>query len=320
MAQNFGATSTADEVLAGVDLRGKRYLVTGVSSGMGIEIARSLVAHGAEVVGSARNLPKAAEATAAVRNAAAESGGKFELIALDLADLASVRQAASAIIADGRPFDAVIANAGVMALPFERTKDGFEAQFGTNHLGHFLLVNRIAALIRDGGRLVTVSSNGHRWADINIEDPNFENRPYDPWISYGGSKTAVVLFAVEFDRRHRSRGVRAVSLMPGVSNTGLASHLSPEDLSALGKRIAAEMGTSGQTFAFKTISQVAATTIWAAVVADGVEVGGRYAQDCQVAPIDNAPGIRFGVMSHALDPERAKQLWAKSEDYLGETF
>lgn len=320
MSQKFNAISTTDDVLDGVDLSGKRFLVTGTSSGMGIETARALAAHGADVVGTARNLDKAHKATREVRDAAQAGGGSFGLVELDLADLASVRVAADKFVADGRLFDGIIANAGVMALPFGQTKDGFETQFGTNHLGHFLLLNRLAALIRDGGRVVTVSSNGHRWADINIDDPNFENRPYDPWISYGGAKTAVVLFAVEFDRRHRSRGVRATSLMPGVSNTGLAAHLSQDDLGALGKRIAAELGTSGQAFSFKTIPQVAATTVWASTVADGDMVGGKYCQDCQLAPVDNAPGIRFGVMSHALDPERARQLWAKSEALIGESF
>lgn len=320
MAQGFGATSTTDDVLQGIDLRGRRYLVTGVSSGMGIETARALVAHGADVVGTARNLEKAEGATGNVSDAASENGGAFEIVELDLADLSSVRTAADKLTADGRAFDGIIASAGMMATPFGQTRDGFETQFGTNHLGHFLLVNRLEALIRKGGRVVTVSSNGHRWADINIDDPNFENRAYDPWISYGGSKTAVVLFAVEFDRRHRDRGVRATSLMPGVAQTGLAAHLSQDDLAALGKRIAAEVGTSGQAFGFKTIPQVAATAVWAAVVADGAEVGGNYCQDCQVAPVDNSPGIRFGVMSHALNTERAKQLWAKSEELVAEKF
>lgn len=319
MTKTFGASSTTDDVLHGVDLNGKRFLVTGTSSGMGIETARALVAHGADVVGTARDLEKAATPTRAIREAASASGGSFNVVKLDLADLKSVRAAADHLLA-GAGFNGVIANAGVMAMPQGKTKDGFETQFGTNHLGHFVLVNYIESLIHDNGRLVTVSSNGHRWADINIDDPNFEARPYDPWISYGGSKTAVVLFAVEFDRRHRARGVRATSLMPGVSQTGLAAHLSQDDLGALGKRIASEMGTAGQSFAFKTMPQVAATAVWAATVADGEVIGGKYCQDVQVAPVENAPGIRFGVMSHALDPERAKLLWAKSEQLVGETF
>lgn len=313
MTKTFGAKSTTDEVLDGIGLTGKRYLVTGVSSGIGVETARALIAHGAQVVGTARNLDKARAATD-------KAGFNVDLLAVDLADLTSVRAAADKLVADGFLFDGVIANAGVMATPFGHTTEGFETQFGTNHLGHFVLVNRIASLIRGGGRLVTVSSNGHRWADVDLADPNFENRTYDPWVSYGGSKTAVILFAVEFDRRHRGRGIRATSLMPGVSHTNLAQHLSQDELAVLGKRIATELASAGQAFEFKTIPQVAATSVWAAVVADGDSVGGRYCQDCQVAPVDDAPGIRIGVMSYALDPERAKLLWAKSEELVGEHF
>jgi NAD(P)-dependent dehydrogenase (short-subunit alcohol dehydrogenase family) len=313
MSTAFDSKTTTDDVLNGVSLAGKHYLITGVSSGIGTETARVLTAHGATVIGTVRDLAKGQAALSSI------SFG-VEFTEIDLADLTSVRAAADRLIADGRQFDGIIANAGVMATPQGRTKDNFETQFGTNYLGHFVLVNRIAHLIKEGGRLVTVSSNGHRWADVNIDDLNFDNRPYDPWISYGGSKTAVVLLAVEFDRRHRARGVRACSLMPGVSQTGLAQYLSPDDLAALGKRIASELGTAGQTFQFKTIQQVAATSVWAAVVADAAEIGGKYAQDCQIAPIDNAPGIRFGVMSHALDPARAARLWAKSEELIGEKF
>lgn len=316
----FDSASTADDVLRGVDVRKKRYLITGVSSGMGIEVARALVAQGAEVVGSARDVAKAEAATGEVRRAALAGAGRFEIIPLDLAQLRSVRAAASHLLAGGQGFDAIIANAGVMATPFGHTQDGFETQFGTNYLGHFVLVNQLVPLLRPGGRVVTVSSNAHRWADINLGDPNFEQRPYDPWVSYGGSKTAVILFAVEFDRRHRDRGIRACSLMPGVAQTGLAQHLSEQQLATLGARIASELGTAGETFAFKTRAQVAATSVWAAAVADGAQIGGRYAQDCQIAPIDNAPGIRFGAMAHALDPQRAKQLWHLSEGWVGERF
>src|ERR1700676_3670104 len=148
MTNVFGATSTTDEVLSGVNLQGKRILVTGVSAGLGVETARSLAAHGAAVVGAARDLSKAAAATARVRNDAAANGGSFELVALDLASLKSVRECAKKLLANGEPFDVVIANAGVMATPFGHTADGFETQFGTNHLGHFVFVNRIAPLIR----------------------------------------------------------------------------------------------------------------------------------------------------------------------------
>jgi NAD(P)-dependent dehydrogenase (short-subunit alcohol dehydrogenase family) len=214
MAGPFGATSTTDDVLAGVDLGGKRVLVTGVSAGLGVETARALAAHGAQVIGAARDLAKAERATAEVRAHAANGGG-LELVELDLASLKSVRACADALVADGRRFDAVIANAGVMRTPFGHTADGFETQFGTNHLGHFVLVNRIATLIVPGGRLLNVASSGHRYSDVDLDDPNFERTPYDPMIAYGRSKTANILFAVEFDRRHRAHGVRATALHPG---------------------------------------------------------------------------------------------------------
>src|SRR5277367_4289356 len=182
MSNSFGATSTTDEVLQGIDLRGKRVLVTGVSAGLGVETARALSAHGAEVIGAARDLSKAQAATEQVR-AQAASGGSLHLVQLDLASLASVRRCADGLLAAGKPFDVIIANAGVMACPKGTTVDGFETQFGTNHLGHFVLVNRIAALLRPGSRLVNLSSAGHRYSDVDLDDPNFERTPYDPWAA-----------------------------------------------------------------------------------------------------------------------------------------
>ncbi len=203
MAKKFGAKSTADEVLSDIDLKGERFLITGASSGIGRETARSLVFHGASVVGAVRNLAKAEPATASVRDAASQGGGNLELIDLDLASLQSVRACADKLLADGQPFDAIIANAGVMATLFGRTIDGFEVQFGTNHLGHFALINGIEPLLAENGRLVVLSSLAHRGADIDLDDPNFEQQAYDPWVAYSRSKTANSLFAVEFDRRHR---------------------------------------------------------------------------------------------------------------------
>lgn len=224
MTQLFGATSTTDDVLEGVDLAGRHILVTGVSAGLGVETARVLAARGAHVVGAARNLDKAREATGQVL-AQASGGGSLELVELDLASLASVRSCADALLADGRPFDLIIANAGIMACPEGRTSDGFETQFGTNHLGHFVLVNRLATLMRAGSRLVNLSSAGHRFADVDLDDPNFDRTPYSEFIAYGRSKTANILFAVEFDRRHAARGVRATAVHPGGIQTELTRHM-----------------------------------------------------------------------------------------------
>ena len=325
MAVQFGAKSTTDEVLAGVNLKGKRILVTGVSAGLGVETARALAAHGADVVGAARDLDKAKRATAEVSKAAAENGGSLELIELDLASLKSVRGAADKLVADGRTFDVVIANAGVMATPQGKTVDGFETQFGTNHLGHFVFVNRIAGLIKEGGRLVNLSSSGHRFGDVDLNDLNFETTAYDAFLAYGRSKTANILFAVEFDRRHREHGVRATAVHPGGINTELARHMPEGAIEAFVQQLQEQRAAEGEPpFEFKTIPEGAATSVWAGVVAAADEVGGKYCEDCHVGlllPADReVSAISTGVRGYALDPATAKALWTKSEELVGESY
>jgi NAD(P)-dependent dehydrogenase (short-subunit alcohol dehydrogenase family) len=322
MSNVFGATSTTDEVLQGINLTGKRVLVTGVSAGLGVETARALAAHGAQVVGAARDLSKAQAATEQVR-AQAASGGSLDLVQLDLASLESVRRCADGLLAAKKPFDLIIANAGVMACPKGKTADGFETQFGTNHLGHFVLVNRIASLLKDGSRLVNLSSAGHRYADVNLEDPNFEHTPYEEFIAYGRSKTANVLFAVEFDRRHKARGVRATAVHPGAIRTELSRHLTPQVLEKLIAEINASQPKGAAPFSYKSIPQGAATSVWAAGVADAEAIGGRYCEDCHVAEVVSTPGLsglRGGVRAYALDPQHAQALWQKSEEMVGERF
>jgi NAD(P)-dependent dehydrogenase (short-subunit alcohol dehydrogenase family) len=322
MSNVFGATSTTDEVLQGINLTGKRVLVTGVSAGLGVETARALAAHGAQVVGAARDVSKAQAATEQVR-AQAASGGSLDLVQLDLASLDSVRRCADGLLAAGKPFDLIIANAGVMACPKGKTADGFETQFGTNHLGHFVLVNRIASLLKGGSRLVNLSSAGHRYADVNLEDPNFEHTPYEEFIAYGRSKTANVLFAVEFDRRHKARGVRATAVHPGAIRTELSRHLTPQVLEKLIAEINASQPKGAAPFSYKSIPQGAATSVWAAGVADAEAIGGRYCEDCHVAEVVSTPGLgglRGGVRAYALDPQHAQALWQKSEELVGERF
>ena len=321
----FGATSTTEEVLAGINLTGKRILITGVSAGLGIETARSLAAHGAQVIGAARDLNKAKTATAQVRKDAAANGGSFELTELDLASLKSVRACADRLMARGQPFDVVIANAGVMATPFGHTADGFETQFGTNHLGHFVLVNRIASLIRSGGRLINLSSAGHRYSDVDLQDPNFESTPYDPFVAYGRSKTANILFAVAFDQRHRGRDVRAAAVHPGVIQTELGRHMDPAQLRTLVDNIKQQLSAEGKApFQWKTIPQGAATSVWAGAVARAEEIGGQYCENCHVGHLvpDDATitGVSEGVRSYALDLKNAEALWKKSEELVGEFF
>jgi NAD(P)-dependent dehydrogenase (short-subunit alcohol dehydrogenase family) len=324
-ATPFGATSTTDEVLSGINLKGKRILVTGVSAGLGVETARSLVAHGAQVVGAARDLKKAAAATEQVRKDAAANGGSFELVELDLANLKSVRACADALLAKGQPFNVVIANAGVMATPFGHTGDGFETQFGTNHLGHFVLVNRIASLLRDGGRLINLSSAGHRYSNVDLNDPNFERTPYEPFVAYGRSKTANILFALAFDRRHRDRGVRAAAVHPGGIRTELGRYAEPGRIERVIEEINRQLAGQGQgPFQWKSIPQGAATSVWAAVVAPAEEIGGQYCENCHVGRIvpDDAPitAVSEGVRGYALDSHSAEALWKKSEELVGESF
>jgi NAD(P)-dependent dehydrogenase (short-subunit alcohol dehydrogenase family) len=325
MANVFGATATTEDVLAGVNLQGKRILVTGVSAGIGVETARSLAAHGAQVVGAARDLYKAEAATAQVRADAAAHGGSFELVALDLSNLKSVRACADALLAKSDRFDVVIANAGVMATPFGHTADGFETQFGTNHLGHFVLVNRIAPLMGAGSRLINLASSGHRFANVDLEDPNFERTPYEPFVAYGRSKTANILFAVAFDQRHRARGVRAAAVHPGGIQTELGRHMDAAHLTAMIDQMNKALAAEGkENFQWKTIPQGAATSVWAGVVAPADEIGGRYCENCHVGKIvpDDVviSAISEGVRGYALDPGNAEALWKKSEEMVGESF
>jgi len=319
MAASLGAESTTDEVLEGVDLGSKRILVTGVSAGLGVETARALLAHGATVVGAARDLPKARVATDRIRGQAV-SGGGLELVQLDLASLASVRSCADALVATGKPFDVIIANAGVMACPQGRTEDGFETQFGTNHLGHFVLVNRLAPLLKPGSRVVNLSSSGHRFSDVDLDDPNFERTPYTEFGAYGRSKTANILFAVEFDRRHKNRGVRATAVHPGGIQTELGRYMTPEVTQQMINSINASRAAGAAPFRWKSIPQGAATSVWSAVVAPADAVGGHYCEDCHVAEIVVDPHSRTGVRPYALDAQRARALWAKSEEMVSERF
>jgi NAD(P)-dependent dehydrogenase (short-subunit alcohol dehydrogenase family) len=208
-----------------------------------------------------------------------------------------------------------------MACPKSTTEDGFETQFGTNHLGHFVVVNRIASLLKPGGRLVNLSSAGHRYSDVDLDDPNFERTPYTEFGAYGRSKTANILFAVEFDRRHRDAGIRATAVHPGGIQTELGRYMTDEVRDGLIANItAANQAAGAPAFEWKTIPQGAATSVWAGVVAPPDTVGGLYCEDCHVAERVEGGDIRGGVRGYALDPEHAKALWARSEEMVGERF
>ena len=207
-----------------------------------------------------------------------------------------------------------------MACPKGETADGFETQFGTNHLGHFVFVNRIASLIKKGGRLVNLASSGHRFSDVDLDDPNFERTPYTEFGAYGRSKTANILFAVEFDRRHNGEGIRATAVHPGGIQTELGRYMTPEVMKALMDSISASQPAGAPEFKWKTIPQGAATTVWSGFVAPADMVGGKFCEDCHVAEITEGTEVRAGVRAYALDPEHAKALWAKSEEMVGERF
>ena len=316
MAKTFSRETTTNELLEGVNLAGRRVLVTGGSAGLGAETVRALAAAGAHVILTARDPAKGERAAQAAR-AGAGRGARVEVQELDLESLASVRACADRLLAAGQPLHVLIANAGVMACPQGKTKDGFETQFGTNHLGHFVLVNRLVPLVLRGapGRIVSLSSSGHRFSDVDLDDPNFERTPYDPWLAYGRAKTANALFAVELDRRLAPRGVRACSVHPGGIRTELGRHLTEATMQQLVSRM-----TRPGAPPFKTVEQGAATTIWAGFIADPAEIGGRYCENCGVSEVTSDPETLVGVRAWALDPVRAQALWRRSEELVGERF
>lgn len=296
---SFGAETTAEEILAGVDVVGKRVLITGASAGIGAETARVLLKCGATVVGAVRDVDKARAALSTSGHAAGT--GSLELVALDLASLASVSACAEQLIHARSAFDVIICNAGIMAVPHGLTVDGFETQFGTNYIGHFALVNRLATLLAPGGRVVVLSSAGHRGADVDMDDPDFERSDYDPLLAYRRSKTALILMTVEFDRRYRDRGVRATAVHPGAVLTETARKLLDAQPSAASR------------FQWKTPAQGAATSVWAGFAADAKDVGGRYCEDCHVAEVNDDPTSAQGVRSYALDRGHARAFWESTE-------
>jgi NAD(P)-dependent dehydrogenase (short-subunit alcohol dehydrogenase family) len=309
----LGSESTTDDVLDGIDLTGQRFLVTGASAGLGLETARALAAHGASVTMAVRDLTKGAAAMEEVL--AGAPGADVDLRPLDLADLSSVRRFADGFLEDHERLDVLIANAGIMACPHGTTVDGFELQFGTNHLGHFLLITRLLpALVATGdARVVLLSSAGHRFGDVDLDDPGFEHQPYDPWVAYGRAKTANVLCAVGLDRRYRQQGVRAFAVHPGGIQTELGRHLTSETLQVLMDRLAAAPTET----VWKTVPQGAATSVYAATSSDLDGQGGVYLENCHIAPVNDDPDARDGVRAYALDPARADALWDLSERLVG---
>jgi NAD(P)-dependent dehydrogenase (short-subunit alcohol dehydrogenase family) len=302
----FNAESTAAEVIAGVDLTGRRAVVTGGASGIGVETARALASAGAEVTLAVRNV-EAGERTAA--DIVDSTGNQRVLVArLDLADRASI---AAFVAAWAGPLHILVNNAGVMASPLMRTREGWEMQFATNHLGHFALATGLhdALALAGGARIVAVSSSAHHRSPVVFEDIHFQRREYVPWSAYGQSKTANVLFAVEASKRWSDDGITANALMPGGIRTNLQRYVSDEEL----EQMRAAAGGAG--LKWKTPEQGAATSILVATSALLDGIGGRYFEDCNEAEVGNL-SARKGVAEFALDPDAAARLWQVSVDTL----
>ncbi|MFI6656649.1 SDR family NAD(P)-dependent oxidoreductase [Streptomyces sp. NPDC050523] len=307
IGSGFGATSTADDVLAGVDLTGRLAIVTGGYSGIGLETTRALTKAGAHVVVPARRRSTAEEALAGV--------GDVEVDELDLGDLESVRGFAERFLTSGRTVDIMIDSAGIMACPETRVGPGWEAQFATNHLGHFALVNRLWPAVSPGGaRIVSVSSRAHHFSGMRWDDVQW-TRDYDKWQAYGQAKTANVLFAVHLDKLGRDAGVRAFSLHPGGILTPLQRHIPREEMIERGW--IDEAGNVLNPQGFKTPQQGAATQVWAATSPQLDGLGGVYLEDCDIAEPATDDAQPSGVKPWAVDPEQAARLWDLSAELTG---
>src|SRR5262245_31948407 len=311
-AAKFGAETTASEVAEGIDLSGKVALVTGGSSGLGQETARVLAAQGAEVILTARDVPKGEAVAEGIRSSTGNQ--RVEVEELELGSLKQIRAFADRFLARHPRLHILVNNAGVMACPPAKTADGFELQFGSNHVGHFLTTCLLApALLRAApSRVVSVSSRGHHMSPVVFDDIQFERRPYDKWLAYGQAKTANVLFAVGLERRLGARGVHANALHPGGILTELARHLQPEDFQFL--------QTRNRGMKFKSVEAGSATSVLVATAPELEGRGGLYLEDCHIAAVNDAPDALDGVKSYALDPQNAERLWELSETLVGERF
>ncbi len=312
IGSGFGRHTTAAAVVAGIDLRGRTYIVTGGYSGIGLETVRALVGAGASVVVPARSRAKAAAELAGI--------DRVTVADMDLADLASVRRFAADFVATGVPLAGLINNAGVMACPLELIGDGWEYQFAVCHLGHFELARGLAGPLKAaaGARIVALSSIGHARSDVIWDDPNFDRTPYDKWVAYGQAKTADALFAVGADARWRGDGVRAFAVHPGGIFTPLQRHLPDEEMVALGWKAPDGSIPPAVAAMFKSPAAGAATTIWCAVSPQLDGRGGLYCEDCDVAQLATADSPRWAhVRGWAVDPDRADRLWTMSEAMIG---
>jgi NAD(P)-dependent dehydrogenase (short-subunit alcohol dehydrogenase family) len=312
IASRFGSATTAAEVVAGLDLSGRRAIVTGGGGGIGVEIARALAGAGAEVIVADVDTD-AARATAAALNAGT-AAGRVAAAPLDLASFASVDRFAAEVVAGGRHLDILINNAGVMAPPLRRTAEGHELQLGVNHLGHYRLTMGLLPVLRGGpgARVVCVSSIGHRRSDIRYDDPDYLTRPYDRWEAYGQSKTACALIALALDARLAGEGVSVNTMNPGGSMTGLQRHMSEGELREMGW-----IDAEGRPIArWRSPAQCAATSVWLATAPDLAGIGGRYFEACTESAPWHPDLPMNGVHPH-ITPDNAERLWELTRRMAG---
>lgn len=309
----FGPETTSKDVMQGVDLTGKFAVVTGGSGGLGYETASSLLEAGADVFIGARTASKLKEAALALR--ATYPSRSIMSHPLDLAELDSVDDFATAILELERPIDLFFANAGIMACPLERNSLGIEVQLATNYVGHAALVSRLkpAILKAKEARVISVTSSGHHFSDIRFDDPNFEISEYDKWVAYGQSKTASSLLARKVHSALSPHGVTGLAVHPGFIQTDLMRYLTRDDYAAMKDRTDIEMPASRT---YKTVEQGAATSLYAATA---TELAGRFAylEDCGVAVEAERRDTLNGVMPWALDSASAETLWTKAEALIG---
>ncbi len=333
IGSDFNAESDALDVVSGIDLTGKNAVVTGGASGLGVETVRALASAGARVVVPARDVDRGQAALADIDN--------VSVWEMDLTSPRSIKTFAHRYVDTDRPLHMLVNSAGIMGAPLARDSRGFEMHLATNHLGHFQLASQLWPALRSakGARVVSVSSWGHRYASVDFDDPNFERREYQPYLGYGQSKTANVLFAVEMDRRGQDVGVRAFSLHPGSAYTPLAKHISADDLKTMGVLDSEGNAVVDPTKNLKSVEQGAATSVWAATSPQLDGMGGVYCENCDIAPLVETEveaeadaesrartiaakpaGEANGVLPEAVDADTAAKLWALSETLLGLTF
>ena len=319
----YGAETTTDEVLEGISLQGRHFMVTGASSGLGEETVRALSSAGAKVTMVARNSDKLDAAADRIRTSVPTTDLQTGLV--DLADLSSIRSYAEEYLQEAAPIDVLINNAGVMACPFMTTKDGFEMQFGTNHLGHFLLTNLLMPAIRSGQnpRIINLSSAGHTHADVSLDDPNFETSEYNAWESYGRSKSANIHFTREIVRRYGDV-IRSFADHQGVILTELGRHLTPELMEEMVERVKARSTSSAEAketggLPFKSMEAGAATQVWAATTDDLEENNGAYLGDCKVG-VEGGNPSENGYLPYIYNEDTAKALWSLSEQMVQQEF